>query len=176
MPRETLSNMDYGLYKLIDPNIAKSSLVAKNKARTWNYGYHPKYDIIVISHDGTLGDVYEINNLRIGLPKAPASLPRGENKWGATDYPRELRHIKTIFDWQKRDNIFKKKWVGYVEDEYNRRDFGHWFMNDGIKTYLTGTHYMYLQWTKIDVGKPEFRESNRIFFLFWEACVLGCVT
>ena len=163
--------MDYGLYKLIDPNIAKSLRATKNKARTWNYGYHQKYDIIVISHDGTLGDVYEINNLRIGLPKAPASLPRGENKWGATDYPRELRHIKTIFDWQKRDNIFKKKWVGYVEDEYNRRDFGHWFMNDGIKTYLTGTHYMYLQWTKIDVGKPEFRESNRIFFLFWEACV-----
>ena len=29
---------------------------------------------------------------------------------------------------------------------------------------------MYLQWTKIDVGLPEFRESNRIFFIFWEAC------
>jgi hypothetical protein len=29
---------------------------------------------------------------------------------------------------------------------------------------------MYLQWTKIDVGKPEFREANRLFFIFWEAC------
>ena len=29
---------------------------------------------------------------------------------------------------------------------------------------------MYLNWTKIDVGKPDFRESNRIFYLFWEAC------
>ena len=29
---------------------------------------------------------------------------------------------------------------------------------------------MYLQWSKIDVGAPEFRESNRLFFLFWEAC------
>ena len=37
-------------------------------------------------------------------------------------------------------------------------------------TYLTGTHYMYLQWSKIDVGKPDFRESNRLFFIFWEAC------
>ena len=30
---------------------------------------------------------------------------------------------------------------------------------------------MYLQWTKIDVGSPEFREANRIFYIFWEACV-----
>ena len=29
---------------------------------------------------------------------------------------------------------------------------------------------MYLQWTKIDVGRPDFREANRIFYIFWEAC------
>jgi hypothetical protein len=29
---------------------------------------------------------------------------------------------------------------------------------------------MYLQWSKIDVGAAEFRESNRLFFIFWEAC------
>jgi hypothetical protein len=29
---------------------------------------------------------------------------------------------------------------------------------------------MYLQWAKIDVGAAEFRESNRLFFIFWEAC------
>ena len=43
-------------------------------------------------------------------------------------------------------------------------------MNKGIPTYVTGTHYMYLQWTKIDVGHPDFREANRIFYIFWEAC------
>ena len=43
-------------------------------------------------------------------------------------------------------------------------------MNNGKPTYLTGTHYMYLQWTKIDVGLPDFRESNRIFYIYWEAC------
>tara|TARA_R110002167_G_scaffold5418_3_gene25344 strand:- start:4482 stop:6287 length:1806 start_codon:yes stop_codon:yes gene_type:complete len=29
---------------------------------------------------------------------------------------------------------------------------------------------MYLQWSKIDIGKPDFRESNRLFYIFWEAC------
>ena len=42
--------------------------------------------------------------------------------------------------------------------------------SDAIKKSETGTHYMYLQWSKIDVGKPDFREANRLFFIFWEAC------
>ena len=29
---------------------------------------------------------------------------------------------------------------------------------------------MYLQWTKIDVGYPDYREANRLLYLFWEAC------
>lgn len=29
---------------------------------------------------------------------------------------------------------------------------------------------MYLNWTKIDVGAPDFRQANKIFFYFWEAC------
>ena len=40
----------------------------------------------------------------------------------------------------------------------------------GNPVYITGTHYMYLQWSKIDVGAPEYREANRLFFIFWEAC------
>tara|TARA_R110000824_G_scaffold54463_1_gene150256 strand:+ start:1944 stop:4184 length:2241 start_codon:yes stop_codon:yes gene_type:complete len=163
--------MECGLYNIIDPKIPKTVMVNKNKARSWKYGYDPTYDIVVISRDGTLGEVYEINSLKIGLPKTPIQVTKGENRWQVVVYPKELNRIKTIFDWNKRDNIFKSKWVGYVEEEYNRREWGHWFMNKGVKTYVTGTHYMYLQWTKIDVGKPEFRESNRIFYIFWEACV-----
>jgi len=29
---------------------------------------------------------------------------------------------------------------------------------------------MYLQWSNIDVGYPDYREANRILYLFWEAC------
>ena len=47
---------------------------------------------------------------------------------------------------------------------------GCWFINKGVPTYITGTHYMYLQWTKIDVGFPDYREANRVFYIFWEAC------
>ena len=75
---------------------------------------------------------------------------------------------------------FKDAWVNYIEQEFDRREEGFWFNNNNVPTYITGTHYCYLQWTKIDVGHPEFREANRIFFLFGKLVkqikeVLECV-
>ena len=161
---------DLRLY-VIENNIVPTAVLAKkNKAKTWHYGYNEKYDIVVISKDGTLGEVYNINGLKVGLPKSPSKLKKGENKWTLQHIPKELTKIRTIFDWNKRDNQFKNKWVSYIEEEFDRRDNGYWFMNNDKPCYVTGTHYMYLQWTKIDVGNPDFREANRIFYLFWEAC------
>ena len=161
---------DLRLY-VIENNIVPTAVLAKkNKAKTWHYGYNEKYDIVVISKDGTLGEVYNINGLKVGLPKSPSKLKKGDNKWTLQHIPKELTKIRTIFDWNKRDNQFKNKWVSYIEEEFDRRDNGYWFTNNDKPCYVTGTHYMYLQWTKIDVGNPEFREANRIFYLFWEAC------
>jgi hypothetical protein len=126
--------------------------------------------MVVISRDGSLGDIYNINGINIGLPLAPDNTPDRENMWVAAEYPKELSKIKTIFDWNRKDNAFKSQWVDYIETEFDRRDLGYWFINNGKPTYITGSHYMYLQWSKIDVGLPDFRESNRIYFLFWEAC------
>jgi hypothetical protein len=65
---------------------------------------------------------------------------------------------------------FKNRWIDYIEEEFNRREHGYWFMNNGTPTYITGSHYMYIQWSSIDVGYPDFREANRILHIFWEAC------
>ena len=165
---EGQDNLD--LHKVIKLDVTTSTITTKNKAKSWKYGYNQKYDVVIISKDGTLGDVYEINGIKIGLPKTPTDLKKGNNKWVAQDYPKELSKIRTIFDWNKRDNLFKDKWVDYIESEFDRREDGYWFINNGKPTYLTGSHYMYLQWTKIDIGKPDFRESNRLFYIFWEAC------
>jgi len=121
--------MDLGLYKILQNDIPKSVITTKNRAKSWRYGYNPKYDIVIVSHNGTLGEIYEVNGLRIGLPKAPSKLLKGPNKWEVADYPKELTRIKTIFDWNKRDNLFKAKWVEYIEKKYHRRDYGHWFIN-----------------------------------------------
>lgn len=166
--KEGQDNLD--LHKVIKLDATTSTITTKNKAKSWKYGYNEKYDVVIISKNGTLGEVYEINGIKIGLPKTPTDLKKGNNKWVAENYPKELSKIRTIFDWNKRDNLFKDKWVDYIESEFDRREDGHWFTNNSKPTYITGSHYMYLQWTKIDVGKPDFRESNRLFYIFWEAC------
>ncbi len=147
----------------------------KSRKKKWAYGYDHDNDIVVISKDGTLGDVINVNGLNIGLPEVPKDvISRGKKKeeqyWEPSVYPKELHRIKSIFQWNETPKEFKYKWVDYIESEFDRRDNGMWFMNNGEPTYITGTHYMYLQWTKIDVGQPDFREANRIFFIYWEAC------
>ena len=155
--------------------ISKSVIESNNKKKSWNYGYNEKYDVVVISKDGTIGEVVEIQNLKIALPSVPNNVhKRSESKkdqyWEPKEYNKDLKKIKTIFDWNSMPNSFKNDWVDYIEDEFIKRDEGYWFYNKGIPTYITGAHYMYLQWTKIDVGQPDFREANRLFFIFWEAC------
>ena len=109
--------------------------------------------------------------MRIALPPVPVQVHGlQENKWKKIDYPQELQRIKNIFDWRAYPEESKDQWFDYIDEEFKRRDEGFWFMNNNKPTYITGTHYMYLQWSKIDVGAPDFREANRLFYIFWEAC------
>jgi hypothetical protein len=158
------------LFHIEDSNVPEKILAKRNAKKDWGYGWDPEYDFVVVSKDGTIGEVYNISGLRIALPLAPDKVEYDGNKWKATEIPKELSRIKTIFDWNRRDNSFKSQWVDYIEKEFDRRELGYWFINNEQKTYITGAHYMYLQWSKTDVGHPDFRESNRIFFIFWEAC------
>ena len=157
------------LVKTVDP-IKKKIINKNNRYGKWEYGYNKEHDIVVISKTGKIGDILEIQNLRIALPPVPKDVINTENKWVASEYPKDLSRIKTVFDWETYPDNFKNKWYGYIDDEFTKRDEGYWFYNNKVPTYITGTHYMYLQWTKIDVGRPDYREANRVFFIFWEAC------
>ena len=46
----------------------KSVLNKNNKNKSWKSGYNKLYDIIIISKDGTLYQIIEVQNLKIGLP------------------------------------------------------------------------------------------------------------
>ena len=161
------------LYKIIEP-IKPQVIKRLNRHKKWEYGYNKEYDIVVISKTGKIGEVYEIQNLRIALPAVDDIYKRSDKKseqyWEVFPHKPELKKIKTIFDWKAYPETFKQNLHGYIDNEFKRREEGFWFYNKGVPTYLTGTHYMYLQWSKIDVGRADFREANRLFFIFWEAC------
>ena len=158
------------LYKIIEP-IKRTTITRLNRSKKWKYGYNKEHDIIVISKTGKIGQILEIQNLRIGLPLEPMQVYlRESNKWQKIEPPKELSKLKNIFDWRSYPDEAKEQWYDYIDKEFKRREEGFWFYNNGKPTYITGTHYMYLQWSKIDVGAPDFREANRLFYIFWEAC------
>ena len=163
------------LYKILEDYIPKAVLTNKNRNKSWTYGYNKKYDFICISKTGELGDILNIQGVIVGLPKQPKQIhSRSKSKidqyWERIDIHKQLSKIQSIFQWNEMPSEFKNNWVDYIENEFDSREIGHWFMNNGLPTYITGAHYMYLQWTSIDVGYPDYREANRIFYIFWEAC------
>ena len=158
------------LFKIVEP-VKINTIKRLNKSKKWEYGYNKENDIVVISKTGKIGEIIELQGLRIALPLQPVRVHANEiKKWQRFEYPKELTRLKTIFDWRAFPEENKAKWYDYIDEEFKRRDEGFWFNNNGKPTYITGTHYMYLQWSKIDVGAPDFREANRLFFIFWEAC------
>ena len=159
------------LVKTLTDHIKPSIIKKNNRYKKWKYGYDVEHDVVVISKDGTIGEIIEIQNLIIALPSVPDNVYKNEsNKWSRLEYPKELEKIKSVFDWDKYPVNFKEKYYDYIDEEFKRRDEGFWFYNRSVATYITGSHYMFLQWSKIDVGAADYRESNRLFFIFWEAC------
>ncbi len=161
------------LVKTVEP-IKVNTLNRLNKSKSWEYGYNKENDVVVISRTGQIGEVLEIQGLKIALPLTPKSIYSAgkikDQKWKRFDENPDFKKIQTVFDWQEYPEEFKETHYPYIDQEFKRRDEGFWFMNKGVPTYITGSYYMYLQWSKIDVGAPDFREANRLFFIFWEAC------
>jgi len=161
---------EQSLVKVIEP-IKKTTITRLNRTKKWKYGYNKEHDIVVISKTGKIGDILEIQGLRVALPVLPLHVHKNEvNKWQRIEYPKELGKLKNIFDWRSYPEEQKEQWYDYINEEFKRREEGFWFMNNKTPTYITGSHYMYLQWSKIDVGAPDYREANRLFYIFWEAC------
>ena len=166
---------EQSLVKTIQDHIKPKVLKRNNRYKKWEYGYDVEHDIVIISRDGTIGEIVEIQNLKIALPEKPENVfsiskKTEEQKWVKAEYPKTLSKIKSVFDWQRYPNSFKEEWYDYIDEEFKRREQGYWFYNKGLATYITGSHYMFLQWSKIDVGAADYRESNRLFYIFWEAC------
>jgi len=165
---------EQSLYKVIQP-LKLTTINRLNKGKKWEYGYDKESDVVVISKSGQIGEILEIQGLKIALPKTPKNVfswsnKKAEQKWIKFETPDVFKKIKTRFDWEDYPKQFKEKHYAYIDQEFDRRENGFWFMNNGKPTYLPGSYYMYLQWSKIDVGAPDFREANRLFFIFWEAC------
>ena len=58
------------------------------------------------------------------------------------------------YDKKKKDDdseFYDERLENYKKQEWDRRLNGFWYYNNGIPLYLTGMHYLYLQFWSIDI-------------------------
>jgi hypothetical protein len=134
-------------------------------------------DPIRICPKGTEGEIVEIGGLVISLPATPPDeeiagygRPEAMQLWERVSMPEELSRIKSMDEWGEMPREFRQKFSPYIEEEFRRRREGFWFYNNGVPTYITGRHYMMLQWTRMDIGYPSFLNFQREIFLHLAAC------
>ena len=138
-------------------------------------GYETKG--IKIDPNGTEGQVVELHGLLVVLPKKPRKSqilfhdqPKKLQLWKRTPMPEEMRRIRSMDEWLEKPAEFRNKFRSYIEQEFQRRRDGVWFYNNGEPTYITGRHYMFLQWSKIDVGYPSYLSFQKDIFTHMAAC------
>lgn len=74
----------------------------------------------------------------------------------ADEIHRELRKNK-----DKHDDIWR-----FIIQEWHRRLNGMWFYNNGVRTYITGKMYYWMNAWTIPEGKPDYRDRDRRYFHF----------
>ena len=134
--------------------------------------------VVNICPDNTSGEVRVLADIYIQLPEQPnkseilfSDLPEKEQKWSRLHVPRDLEAIKSMDEWSEQPKEFRQKYSPYIEKEFYRRQHGVWFMNNGVPTYITGAHYMMLQWSKIDASfYGQYLSFQRDLFIHAEAC------
>ena len=86
------------------------------------------------------------------------SLPKKDQKFRREKYPSEKAF----------EALDENSQLEIVKEVLNKRKNGYWFYNNGEITYITGIHWFYLNFWKIDVGFPDYRRSDRDYFYFWD--------
>lgn len=93
-------------------------------------------------------------------------LPKLDQKWSSVkiSLPEEWQ------DLSKEELECIPEYEIFAVTEDKKCLDGVWFFNKGVPTYISGDHYMYLTWYKLDCGYPQYRDRDRRFFYFWDYC------
>lgn len=105
--------------------------------------------------------------------------------WGTSDPSEQYwrrRELPSFFhevEYDRDGNLtLTQEQEIYAREEERRCKKGYYFLNNGQLTYITGKHYFYLQWWKLeDDIYPDYRDTDRRYFTFlnyWEH-ILWCL-
>ena len=117
------------LHTVVKDYIPQEVIDKGNKEKSWFWGYHKSYDIVVISHDGTLGEIVRINGLVIGLPLQPNKIRKDDlqeehQKWSRHKVPQDLSMFDKLY--KDESNIEGKlrevhlKNIDFIRSDFKR--------------------------------------------------------
>lgn len=121
----------------------------------------------------------DLQPIDIPLPHCPRldlidgfGLPAKEQKYRRHIMPAAIQAIVRSCEttdqvwtkiWAKKDDL--KEELDYIKRMWYHRCHGYWVFICGKPTYLTGSHFFYLEFFKIDVGAPDYRDRSRKHFI-----------
>lgn len=123
-----------------------------------------------------MGKKIEIYKAEVNLPDPPDpekiygyGLPKTDQFWKRIELPR---YFDTVQYTKEGDLLLTKEQEKYAAQEVERCRKGFWFYKKGVPTYITGKHYFFIQWWKLeDDIYADFREADRRYYLYldhWE--------
>ena len=96
-------------------------------------------------------------------------IAKREYSSGVTDIQRNSPKY-TNFHWYRVYDNLTPEMREYFDQEWDRRNHGYWFFNNGVATYLTGQHYTFLtHWWLEDNILPAYKDRNLMDFYAWKA-------
>lgn len=103
------------------------------------------------------------------LPQQPDKiagwdLPQKDQKWRRTEFPEKWVNLSD--EELEADPEYQQ----FAFEEDRKCTEGYWFFNNGVATYISGDHYHYVNWFKIDTGYPQYRDRDRRWFYHWYMC------
>jgi hypothetical protein len=128
----------------------------------------------------------DLDTIEVPLPEAPPwdtidnfGLPKDQQMFPYQQMPANLIALQEEQDSQgnflTQDEIWDKinaerqyydddiKWIAL---QWKRRLEGYWVFIFGKPTFITGWHYMYLNFWELAEGRAEYRDRDRRYFLF----------
>ena len=122
--------------------------------------------------------------IEVNLPPCPDiktidgyGLPARKQFFRRQAYPLRLKKLER--ECENLDILYKQlslrekdyeEELEWIRQQWDRRQNGYWFFLNGKPTYIDGWHYFYLNFWKIDIGYPQYRERDRYYFLFARFC------
>lgn len=142
----------------------------------WSLGYRPADKFIVVNDDDP-----DLHKVKITLPDPPKSIELVEGygedamkqKFKREEYPFRLKQLQSECDtieeiWYRLEGSpdYYSSEIEWIRRMWYYRIYGKWYFINGVPTWITGTHWLFLNFFPIDIGLADYRSRDRRFFLF----------